>query len=514
MNSSSRIAINTVIQYVQLFTNLLISLVTVRVLLKALGVEDYGVYNLIGGVVSLLSFISSSLSQTSIRFISVSLGKGNDKNKTKDVVSACFSLHLYIAFLLAIIIEIVGFFLFDGFFNIPPDRIHAAQIVYHCTVLTLIVSIVSTPFQAILTSHERFVFLSLVAIGISILKLLIAYTVSVVQIDKLILYGILMTLVSITDFICYVLFCVVKHRDCIGLRLLGFSSIRPIMGFASWTLLDVLSTVINRQGYAITLNKFFGPTVNSAYAIGGQTSAALFPLSSSIINTMKPQILKSYGAGDTRRSLRLSISAGKFGFTLLSMVSIPLLVFMPEVLSIWLGDVPNGAVFIARVKVLANMVEQLTRGLVYVNQAEGNIKWFSIIVSCTRMLALPISIVCMLGGATMETAMLVFLGCEALASFVRVLVMTHKTELKISDYLKSILFQVLPSFLMCLLLCIIASRYAKGILGLFTISGLSAAVYLALMYSIGLNRIERFSINNMIRVFYYKFIGHKAVNNL
>ena len=255
MQVANRVAINTIVQYIQLVLNVLIGLYSVRVILNALGASDYGIYDLIAGVGALLSFISMSLSQTSMRFLSVSLGEGNNQ-KTEHIFSVCFWLHLYIAFLLSVILFVLGFFLFDGFLNIPAERIKTARLLYYLMTFGLFLNISVTPFNAMIAAHEKFVFISCVQILDSLCKLGIAFIVAAVTWDKLLLYGVLMVGIIVLNVLCYVIFAVLKYREKMSLRQARISEMREVTGFAGWTLLDVLGSVATRQGYAILLNTF------------------------------------------------------------------------------------------------------------------------------------------------------------------------------------------------------------------------------------------------------------------
>lgn len=497
MNPANRVAINTVVQYIQLVLNVLIGLISVRIILESLGTIDYGVYNLLGGVIAMLSFVNSSLSQTSIRYISVSLGK-RDIGDLKKTFCSCFYLHLFIAIALVVVLEAIGLFLFNGFLDIPEDRIFAAKIVYHCMVFTLFLQVAATPFNAMLVAHEKFIYTSCIGILNALCKLGIAIMILNTMYDKLISYGMLMALVVVIDVSLYILFVLVRFNKELSLRGIEIFRIKQLLGFAGWTLFDVLGSLFNRQGYAIVLNKFFGPATNAIYALAGQVEGPLYSMSSSVNNTMKPQILKSQGAGDTSRVLRLSLTSGKFGCSMMSLLAIPIIILMPEVLDLWLKEVPDGTVFFSRIMLLACMSNQLTMGLVAANQAIGEIKWFSIVVSCTRMAALPISIVFCLFGASSYIPMIVFAVCETLASFSRVLVMSKISNLKISDFFRSVVFQMLPPILFSAFVGILLHFLFSGYVGMIVVAAGSAISYVLLFYLLGMTDVEKNLLINIL----------------
>ena len=497
MQAANRVALNTFVQYVQLVLNVVIGLYSVRVILNALGANDYGIYDLIAGVVALLSFISNSLSQTSMRFLSVRLGE-NDDRKTQKTFSTCLWLHFYIAIILVGGLILIGFFLFDGFLKIPPERIPAARILYYVMALGLFLNISVTPFNAMIAAHERFVYISFVQILDSLCKLGIAFVVTATSFDKLLLYGILMFGIIVLNVLCYVVFATVKYREKLSLRRAAIKDMKEVTGFAGWTLLDVFGSVATRQGYAILLNTFFGTIVNAVYALARQIEGHMYTISASVINTMKPQIMKSQGTGETKRMFRLSLTAGKFGFSMMSLVAIPLMVMMPEVLTLWLKEVPEGTVLFSRLMVAACMSEQLTRGLVYANQAVGNIKWFSITISIIRVLALPISWVFFHFGAPPYVAILVFFVCESLGSFSRAYILSRISDFRVSSFVKMVLLQLLPPFIISFGICELSYLFLKGIWGMLLVCIITVVVYGLTMLLMGLTTEEKNSIYGIL----------------
>lgn len=499
MNNSSRVAFNTAIQYVQLICNVLIGLISVRLILNALGQVDYGIYDVVGGVVGLFAFITSSLSQASMRFMSIRVGEG-DVDRIRQTFSTCLWLHVAIALLLVLVIEIAGFFIFDGFLNIPAERNDAARIVFHFVALSLFVNIVEAPFQSLIGTFEDFWFSSLVAFIVSLLKLVVAIVLTFSNNDKLVVYGFLLTVVAIIEFILCFLFVRNKYGRYVSFAATNSADIKKISNFIGWTLLDSFATISQRQGYALLINNYFGPVVNTSYAISKQVDNSVYMISNSVISTMKPQIMKSYGMGDTDRSFRLSMTAGKFGFSLMSMVSIPLIIMMPDVLTIWLKSYPEDAVVFCRLLLMACMIEQLTRGLVYANQAVGNIKWFSIIVSVIRISALPISWLLFRVGGDPYLAFVVLLICELLASFSRVFILSKISEFKAGTFFGSVLLKMIPPLLFEIFICYYLYKlFSHTIPSMVFIVVLSTLLYGVFIYLVGLTKEEKNSILDLLQ---------------
>lgn len=498
MGNAKRVAINTIIQYIRLILNVVIGLYTVRVILHALGQTDYGIYDVVGGVITVLSFIRASLSQTSIRFLSVSLGKNNIID-TRETFNNCFWLHLFLALIFFIILELVGLFLFDGVLNIVSDRVNAARWVYHCMTFSLFVDISISPFVALIIAHEKFIYTAIITILDSLLKLLIAFIIMDVLFDKLIVYAILMACIIVLHAFLYIIYVYFNYKKNLYFSQPKVSGIKSVTGFAGWTVLDILGSIATRQGYAIILNRFFGSVINAAFAISRQIEGHIFSISASVIDTMKPQIMKSFGAGDSKRMYKLSMTAGKFGFSMMSIFAIPLIVMMPFILNIWLIDVPPYTINISRILIVASLGEQLTRGLVHACQATGNIKQFSIYVSIARMSALPISIIMLLLGQQLMTVFYVFLCCELTGSIMRVFILHRISSFEYKDFFISVLSKIIIPFILALTVCVIIHTFYKNLLWFLINSGITALVYICFFYLLGLTSEEKTIIINIVK---------------
>lgn len=497
MKVANKVALNTVILYVKLVLGVLISLYSVRLILKALGADDYGIYDVVAGVINLLGFVSASLSMTSTRFISVSIGEGIPE-KTQKTFKACFALHFLIAVALVLLLQIVFLFVFDEL-TISATRLSSAKWIYQFMLLTLFLNVVVTPFTALIISHEHFLYVSIIGIVESLLKLGVAFVISSYHSDRLVLYGALMAAIAVFDVLSYIIFCAIKYRQDMSVGVCSVKELKGVSGFASWTLLDVLGTVIPRQGYAVLLNKFFGTMVNAVFALARQMEGVIYTLSASVIDSMKPQIMKSYGQGDVQRMLRLSMLAGRLGFFMMSIIAIPLLVMMPAVLTWWLGDFPNDTILYTRLLIVACMINQLTMGLFYANQAIGDIKWFSIVVASIRMLSLPVSLVLFLCGMEAYMAIVVFVICETVASFARVVMLSRQTEFKISSFLKDLSVKVFPPALIAMVVCISLYRISQDIVYSIVVFLCTVFCYVLLCFFIGLSKDERSIVKEMFR---------------
>lgn len=483
--------------YIQFVLNVLVGLISVRLILKALGQSDYGLYDVIAGVISLFSFITGSLAQATMRFISVSLGSGGTK-ESAEVYNASFWLHLIISIFLCLLLEVVAFF-FGGSLNIPSERLSTAAIVFHCMVLSLFLNINLSPLNALVSSCENFLFVAIIAILDSILKLCVAISLLFASLDKLLLYGFLMMLVSAVNYIIYHIYAKKRYSQIFYIGKPDFLKIKSLSSFVGWTLVDTFSTTLNRQGYALMFNKFFGTIMNTSFALSRQLEGQVFTISSGVVNSMKPQILKSYGSGDYERMYRLSLTAGKFGLYMMSIVCIPLIVMMPDILDLWLGEYPTETIIFSRFLICACMAEQVTRGLVYANQASGNIKWFSLIVSLLRLLALPVSVIFLFMGYDAWVAVLIFLVFETIGSISRVYILSKISAFRPSSFIKDVVVDVSLPLILSFLFCILIYPLGAGVLWMLFVILITVALLVLLVYICGLTRDEKVFVSSLVK---------------
>ena len=507
MNPANRVAFNTLVQYVQLFLQLLLGLITVRLVLDTLGPEDYGIYDMIGGIIAMMSLISSSLSQTSMRFLSVSLGK-SDKNQTRETFKSCFFVHVIVAVGLFILLEMLGFFLFNGDLNVSDERLNTAHIVYHCMTFSLFLNILSTPFIALISANEHFFYLSIVGLIVALFKLAIAFIISNTHIDKLMLYGILMAGITIVATLLYVFFCFYRYNEQISIGKTSFKETIKIFSFAGWTLFDVFGLSVPRQGYSVLITQYFGPVVNASYSIAKQMGSYIDTIGISVVNTMKPQLMISEGSGHTNRMFRLALTAGKFGISLTSLVIVPFIVMMPEALALWLKEVPENTVLFTRLILGVVLVDQITQGLFFANQAVGNIKWFSIIVSSIRMMSLPISWIFFYFGYPAYYAIVIFLVVETLASISRVVVLSIISEFKISLFIKSVFLRVVPLLCSSFIVCYVLYKFFTGLWGMIFIVCFNLFVFVTAMFFLGLTKEEKRTVSQLFNSF-FKRLPHR-----
>ena len=392
MKSATRVARNTGFLYGKMVITIFISLYSTRLILNALGAVDYGIFTLVGGVISMLSFINGAMIIATQRYLSISLG-ANDIQKLKSVFSSSVILHLIIGFLIVMLLEIGGLFLFNGYLNIPPERIATAKIIFHFMVISTFFTINAVPYDASINTHENMFFDALSGIFESLMKLGIAIWLIYSHFDKLILYGSMMAALTILIRIIKSIYCYRKYEECRVRVLLHLdtSLFKEMVSFAGWNMFGLFCSVLKNQGMAILLNLFFGILVNAAYGIANQVNSNIRAFSSNMIRAIMPQIIKSEGGGDRERMLRLSVFASKMSFFLLAFFAVPIIIEMPFVLKIWLKAVPENAVIFCQLILLLSLLYQITIGTMIAVTSVGNIKSFQIAVGAVEIFNLPVA---------------------------------------------------------------------------------------------------------------------------
>lgn len=439
MQASKRIVINTGAQYVRAILNIVLSFLATRVILKTLGLDDYGIYSLIAGVVSILSFITNSLIITTQRYLSVAQGQKNI-TMSKIIFNNSLILHLAVGIGVVIILELLFPLLFNGFLNIPTTRMEAAKLLYHLVALILFLTLVTSPFRAILVSHENIVYISIVEVLDSIFKLLIAYTLYFVETDKLFMYGLFLVGIQLFNLLTLSIYDFIKYKECIlpSFKLIDKTYLKGLFSFAGWTMYNLICNLGRTQGISILLNRYMGPAINAAYGLGFQVSGALGNLSQSLLNAINPQLMKAEGAGNRERMIRLAEIESKFAFLLLSTVAIPCIFEMHRLLEIWLGEVPQYAVLFCRMVILAALVDTITTGLGSAIQAEGRIKKYTLILSSIKLLTLPIAILLLFANRNVTYIAFSYVIIELTTSIMRIPISKETIGINIKGFVDKV----------------------------------------------------------------------------
>lgn len=390
-DNNKRIAKNALFLYLRMIFLIAVQLYTVPVVLRNLGVSDYGLYNVIGGVVTAFSFLGSSLSSGTQRYLSFALGKKDSK-----LLRTTFqtTLTIYIAFAIAtlLLLEIVGLWFVNYKMNIPPERLNAANWLFHFSTITFIVNLLSIPFNSSIIAHEKMNIYAYVSIFEGVAKLLIAISLSFIGVDKLIYYGLGLFLLSVIIQFYYQVYCFKSFVECRTLRLRWSSSLgRNLLTYSGWNIVGVLALIGRNQGLNIIMNLFFGTFLNAAHAIANQINGVANQFINNFYMASRPAITKLYASGKIEEMWTLVFRSAKLAFYLLMLISIPIMIEMDVILKLWLKDVPQYTVSIVDCLLIVALIETLVNQLISTFQAENRIRHYQQYSSTIILMCVPIS---------------------------------------------------------------------------------------------------------------------------
>lgn len=389
MSANRTIAKNTIMLYIRMLLSMAVSLYTTRIVLQTLGVEDYGTYGVVGGVVMLFSFLNASMSGATSRFITYSLGKG-DKDEVKEYFSTAVIIHFFIALTVIVLAETIGLWFLENKLVIPEGRMNAARVVYQFSILTMAVQITQVPYNASIISYEKMDIYAYVEILNVLLKLGIVYLLLLFDFDKLILYSALVFAVQLIVAMTYRIYCVRKFDTCHFQWIFKKEKFIPMLSFSGWDLYGNMCHSLNHRGISFLINMFFGVIYNAASSVASSVKGIVENLSSNIIQAFRPQIVKSYAAGNLSRMEILMGMGLKFSLLLLMFLAVPIVLEMDTILHIWLGSVPECASLFCRLLFMVSFFNLVNRILSIGISATGNIKKISIITGTIQLLGLPV----------------------------------------------------------------------------------------------------------------------------
>lgn len=503
-SNNKRIAINTLLLYGRMLFLMAISLYTSRINLQSLGVDDFGIYNVVGGVVATFSIISGALSVAISRNITIELGRG-DLQKLNKVFSMSINIQLLIGLVVILFAETIGLWFLNTRMVIPAERIMAANWVFQFSLVSFLIDLLSVPYNASIIAHEKMSAFAYISIIEAALKLAIAYSLYVSPIDKLVTFGFLLMCVSLLVRLIYGIYCKRKFEECTYHFTKDKELFKSMTTFAGWTMFGNMAVVGYTYGLNIILNLFFGPSVNAARGIAVQVQQAIQRFCTNFQMALNPQIMKNYASGNMERMHSLVFASSKYSFFLLFFLSLPVLIESKEILQLWLGVVPEHTVNFMRLILIIIGVEAIANPLTIGAQANGNIKLYQIVVGGMMIAILPISYIILKLGASPESVFVVHLSIIILAQAVRLLFMRKMINLSLRQYAKDVIAPICSVSVVSVIAPILVSKYMQeGILRLFTVCVVSVVSIIITTYILGLRRNERQVINKKISKIIYK----------
>lgn len=499
-DNNKRIAKNTLLLYVRMLFTMAVSLFTSRVILNTLGVEDYGINNVVGGIVTMFTVLSGSLSTSISRFITFELGK-KDLKRLKTVFSTGVNIQLGMSLLVIVLAEAIGIWFLNTKMNIPTERIGAANWVFQCAILTFVLNLLSVPYNAAIIAHEKmsaFAYISVVEVT---LKLIIVYMLTISPFDRLKTYAVLLLCVGAVIRFIYGYYCKRHFEECTYLFIVDKSILKEMTSFAGWSFLGTGAYMLNTQGVNILMNLYFGVAVNAARGIATQVDAALRQFVNNFTTAVNPQITKSYAQGDYNYLHKLICRSAKFSAFLMLFFAVPIILETQTILTIWLKVVPdNAAIFLKWITISSFVEPVLSNGLVTAMLATGKIKKYQIVVTIVGCLVFPLSWLAFELGMQPQMGYILYFIIYSILLGVRLYLLKDMVKLPVMMYVREVLYKLFPIIVVSFALPgIFILIMDAGWLRLITVCLTSVIVTLLAEYMIGLSANEQLFIREKLR---------------
>lgn len=474
-----------------MFITLGLGLLTSRLLLQALGIEDYGLYNVVGGIIAMFGFISGAMTNTTSRFITFFLGKG-DNSMLQNVFSMSFIIHLAIAGIILILGETLGLWYLYNKLVVPDGRFVAAFWVYQCSILSAIVNILYVPFNSAIVAHEKMNAFAYISIFDSVLKCCIAIVLLYYCKDRLVLYGLLMLLITFIDIVIYIIYCRIHF---IETRIKWFwdsSLFREMFGFAGWSLFGNFSYIFYSQGVNLILNAFCGPAVNAARGVAVQVEGIVRQFAANVQTSLNPQIIKSYADNNKDRMISLIFASSRYCFYLLFLLALPIVIETNYLLELWLKNVPDHTVNFVRITLLMVTLDGLSNPLFTANLATGKVRIYQITLSIISYSLMPVTYLAMKYTLVPEVVFVCLFICKICEQIARIFIARKQIGMSIKSYLFNIIVPDLTVALVSSILPIVTYLFMPtNFMSLVVVCMSSIISVLLTVFLIGINANER-----------------------
>lgn len=470
---------------------MVVQLFTSRVVLNTLGVVDYGLYNVVGGIVTMFAFLNGAMVTSTQRYITFELGMG-DIERLKKVFTTSIQIHALLSLGIVVLGETIGLWFLFYKMVIPPVRMTAALWVFHLSIVTMVTQIMSVPYNSAIIAHEKMSAFAAISVIEVVLKLLVVYLLLIGNLDKLILYAILMATIQILIRIIYGSYCNNNFSETNLIRVWDIKLIKEMGKFAGWNLIGNVSGILNGQGINILLNIFFGPSINAARAITVQVQTAVRQLAMNFQMALNPQIIKTYAAGSLSEMHQLVYMSSKFSYYLLLIIGFPLFFEAPFVLKLWLQNVPDYTVTFLRMTIILMLIDGTTNPLMTSASATGKVKKYQIVVGVVNLLVFPLSYIALRLGCQPWSVYVVDIIISTIAYISRIIIVGRLIQLRIKEFIRVVIIRVVLTTLLITMIvtplyyfdlneiisrwCCLTMCFLIGFLGCFFI---------------GLNKIER-----------------------
>lgn len=470
-----------------------VALYTVRVVLNVLGEVDYGIYNVVGGIVSFLGILNGALISATQRFLSFELGR-NDLVQYNRVFSMMLVIFILLSLVVLIVAISIGNWAIDDFLVIPQDRVNVAKWLFAFSVVTFIIDLTGIPYMSSVIAHEKMSIYAYMSILEVTLKLVVVYLLKISPYDKLATYGFLIMSVTLLVTLGYRIFCVKRLTGCRFHFYWNEGLFRKLFAYIGWNLFGSLTSTFNLQGQAVLLNFFFGPVINAAKAIADRMNTVVSSLSSNFYMAARPQIIKSYAAGNDHQMFQLVYSTSKFSYYLLFIIALPLIFSMKGILTLWLGKamVTYNMVMFCNLILIYSLINVFEQPITIMIQATGNIRRYQLVIGCCTLLFLPVSFFMFKFGLPAYSSLVVLIAIYAVAQLFRLLIAKWQMSFSIKQYFYKVVLPVCLSTVPAVIVTYYLSSYfSYSFKDIASLTMLCVAINISSIYLIGINKGER-----------------------
>lgn len=489
--NNKRIVKNTLMLYIRMLLLMFIGLFTSRVVLQALGVENYGINSVIAGFLSMFSIITGSMSGAISRFITVELGRGK-LERLKQVFSTSISVQLLMGILIVILIETFGMWFVDTKMQIPAGREVAAQWCLHCATITTFISLMNVPFNSAIIAHEKMSAFAYMTIVEALLKLTICYAIYISPFDKLVTYSVLGVLVSIITTSIYWIYSLRKFEETSFSFRLDKSLFKEMWSFAGWNLFSQTAWILNTQGINMLMNLFFGVVVNAARGIAVQANGVIQGFVSNFMMALNPQITKSYAVGDKDTAFTLACRGSRFSFYIMFVLALPVMIESRQILALWLGTPPAQADVFVVWAILSTLATLLGNTLLTLQMAHGDIKKYQLWITIFGCIPFPLTWLSFRLGASPVVSYYIYVAVYWVLIFVRYYLVHEKTGIPAKMYLVGVIARThLVAVVSAILPLIIFHLMPETLLRLLLVVVVSVLSSVAVIYTMGMEQTER-----------------------
>lgn len=510
MKQSHKVLFNTSALYIKIVLSAIVTIFSTSIALRALGVEAFGLYNLIAGVIILLSFLNGSLMISSQRFMSIALGEKDDE-KLANIFNVSLLVHLVLGSILTIGFLSLLPFIFDGMLNIPENMLEEAKTVFYIMVASAFFTVVTIPYSASINAREEMWFFSLSDILVSVLKLSAAATLLYIDNNLLLVYSSLMLFAILVGILSKYIWCSYRYEECriSYSKMLNKTLSAEMFSFAGWNTLGSAAVVTRNQGIAIVLNIFFGTVLNAAYGVANQINALVITFASTLTSVFTPMIIKAKGEKDHTRMLFICVFSSKISFYLSSVMALPVLLYTPLLLDLWLDKTPEYTVVFSQIIISSFLILQLYPGLTRGLYAEGNIKWYQITISILLISTIPLGFMLFKIGMPPQSIIIIMAIAQLMTLITTVFFAGRKIKLNTKKfYLRSVIYPLLLFFLIISFGSGLKNWIEIGniILEFSIVSSIMVVTYSALYYRFILNFKESNLFKSLIKEIINKIV--------